>query len=238
MLIELNPDELEMITPIAPTRSQYVQYWDSAILNTGRVVFAIGGGVLVLLLSRLFNETGLGFILFTAGIFALLYPFLLGPLWEISRRNLAFRDVPYGYFFMGQVRGVYSRSVVVEERERLDEYGDLYIEEIREQQLEIEILDEKGFSFVVQTRDNPRYESIVPRQKIITLVKTPARDPKRNPVITEVYVIRQGIWVGDVSYLKRDMFLDLADALLAPESEPEPVYATDEDINEEGLEDF
>lgn len=130
------------------------------------------------------------------------------------------------------MRGVYSRSIVIEERERLDEYGDLYIEEIREQQLEIEILDEKGFSFVLQTRDNPRYERIVPRQKVITLVKAPARDPKRSPIITEVYVIRQGIWIGDVSYLKRDMFLDLADELLAPEPEAAAPYTTDDELYE------
>lgn len=227
MLIELNPDELEMITPIAPTRPQYVQYWDSAILNTGRVVFAIGGGVLLLLLSRLFNETGLGFVFFVAGILGLIYPFLLGPLWEISRRNLAFKDIPYGFFFMGQVRGVYSNTVVLEERERLDEYGDLYIEEVREQQLEIEIIDEKGFSFVLRTRDNPRYEAIVPRQKVITLVKSVGRDPGRSPIITEVFVIRQGIWVGDVSYLKRDIFLDLADELLAPADRNTPEYEDD-----------
>ena len=213
MLIELTLDEMDEVIPIAPTGTQYGRYISNVLVNLERLIIGIGIGVALLVMSRLFSETGLGFILFMGGVFAALYPFLLGPLIEISRRNNTFRELPYGCFFFGLVEDVESKEILVDEIERIDEEGELYVEEVREQEMRMRISDRDGFSFVVRTRDEPAYESIVPNQSVIALIKSYSRD-LRSPIVSEVYVVKLGLWVGDVAYLKREEFLDLANELV------------------------
>ncbi|WP_017327976.1 hypothetical protein [Synechococcus sp. PCC 7336] len=213
MLIELTLEELDAVLPLAPTGSQYSDYISNVFLNLERLIVAIGAGAALLVISTLFSETGVGFIFFVVGVLSVLYPFVWGPLFEISRRNKAYRELPYGWFFFGQIERVDSREVLVDEIEQIDANGDLYVEEVIEQELRLAIADETGMSFVVKTRDEPAYESIVPRQSAIALIKSFSPN-LRSPVISEVYIVKLGQWVGDVSYLKRDEFLDLANDLV------------------------
>jgi hypothetical protein len=134
---------------------------------------------------------------------------------------MAFREIPYGGLFFGQVLSTRRYEVVVEERKKLDEDGELYIEEVRERQFEMEIGDETGVTYRVRARDDPRYRRIVKKQSVLALVKAYSRDLRRRPTLSEVYVVKLGEWVGDVSYLDREAFLQLADELLALELGPE-----------------
>ena len=72
MLIELTLDEMDRVIPIAPTGAQYGRYMSNVFLNLERLIVGIGIGVALLVMSRLFSETGLGFILFMGGVFAAL----------------------------------------------------------------------------------------------------------------------------------------------------------------------
>ncbi|MEN9240648.1 MAG: hypothetical protein Q6J68_07785, partial [Thermostichales cyanobacterium SZTDM-1c_bins_54] len=145
MLLELTPEEVEQVTPIVPTWEQYIRYLGSAALTAQRIVIAIGVGAAFLLLSRVGGEGSLlGVTMFIAGMLTLLYPFFWGPLYAIARRNLAFRELPYSGLFFGKVLNVRRRTVVVEEREKVSEDGEVYIEEVRERQLEIKIGDKEG----------------------------------------------------------------------------------------------
>jgi len=215
MLLELTPEECESVIPVVPTRLQYAAYWSDALKSTGRIITAILVGVALLVLSRAFGEGSfLGAIAFLVGILSLLYPFLWGPLYTISRRQLAFREIPYGGLFFGQVLRTRRYEVVVEEREKLDEDGNFYIEEVRERQFEMEIGDETGVVYRVRAKDDPRYRRIVKKQSVLGLVKAYSRDLQRRPTLSEVYVVKLGEWVGDVSYLDREAFLDMANELL------------------------
>lgn len=208
--------------PLVPTRLQYAAYWSDALNSVGRIITAILVGVALLVLSRAFGEGSfLGAVSFLAGFLSLLYPFLWGPLYTISRRQMAFREIPYGGLFFGQVLSTRRYEVVVEERKKLDEDGELYIEEVRERQFEMEIGDETGVTYRVRARDDPRYRRIVKKQSVLALVKAYSRDLRRRPTLSEVYVVKLGEWVGDVSYLDREAFLQLADELLALELGPE-----------------
>ncbi|MFS8796073.1 hypothetical protein NW807_02515 [Synechococcus sp. R70.1] len=222
MLLELTPEECESVIPLVPTRLQYTAYWSDALNSVGRIITAILVGVALLVLSRAFGEGSfLGAVSFLAGFLSLLYPFLWGPLYTISRRQMAFREIPYGGLFFGQVLSTRRYEVVVEERKKLDEDGELYIEEVRERQFEMEIGDETGVTYRVRARDDPRYRRIVKKQSVLALVKAYSRDLRRRPTLSEVYVVKLGEWVGDVSYLDREAFLQLADELLALELGPE-----------------
>jgi len=222
MLLELTPEECESVIPLVPTRLQYAAYWSDALKSVGRIITAILVGVALLVLSRAFGEGSfLGAVSFLAGFLSLLYPFLWGPLYTISRRQMAFREIPYGGLFFGQVLSTRRYEVVVEERKKLDEDGELYIEEVRERQFEMEIGDETGVTYRVRARDDPRYRRIVKKQSVLALVKAYSRDLRRRPTLSEVYVVKLGEWVGDVSYLDREAFLQLADELLALELGPE-----------------
>jgi hypothetical protein len=222
MLLELTPEECESVIPLVPTRIQYAAYWSDALNSVGRIITAILVGVALLVLSRAFGEGSfLGAVSFLAGFLSLLYPFLWGPLYTISRRQMAFREIPYGGLFFGQVLSTRRYEVVVEERKKLDEDGELYIEEVRERQFEMEIGDETGVTYRVRARDDPRYRRIVKKQSVLALVKAYSRDLRRRPTLSEVYVVKLGEWVGDVSYLDREAFLQLADELLALELGPE-----------------
>ncbi|MEN9205826.1 MAG: hypothetical protein Q6K99_06255 [Thermostichales cyanobacterium BF4_bins_65] len=216
MLLELTPEEVEQVTPIVPTWEQYIRYLGSAALTAQRIVIAIGVGAAFLLLSRVGGEGSLlGVTMFIAGMLTLLYPFFWGPLYAIARRNLAFRELPYSGLFFGKVLNVRRRTVVVEEREKVSEDGEVYIEEVRERQLEIEIGDKEGSRYTIRVRDEPRYDSIVKNQTVLAMVKAYSPDLQRRPVLSEVYIVKLNEWIGDVSYLKRDAFLELADELLA-----------------------
>jgi hypothetical protein len=222
MLLELTPEECESVIPLVPTRLQYAAYWSDALNSVGRIITAILVGVALLVLSRAFGEGSfLGAVSFLAGFLSLLYPFLWGPLYTISRRQMAFREIPYGGLFFGQVLSTRRYEVVVEERKKLDEDGELYIEEVRERQFEMEIGDETGVTYRVRARDDPRYRRIVKKQSVLALVKAYSRDLRRRPTLSEVYVVKLGEWVGDVSYLDREAFLQLADELLALELGPQ-----------------
>ena len=222
MLLELTPEECESVIPLVPTRLQYAAYWSDALNSVGRIITAILVGVALLVLSRAFGEGSfLGAVSFLAGFLSLLYPFLWGPLYTISRRQMAFREIPYGGLFFGQVLSTRRYEVVVEERKKLDEDGELYIEEVRERQFEMEIGDETGVTYRVRARDDPRYRRIVKKQSVLALVKAYSRDLRRRPTLSEVYVVKLGEWVGDVSYLDREAFLQLADELLALDLGPE-----------------
>jgi hypothetical protein len=219
MLLEITPEEVHLVTPIIPTREQYLRYWEDGLKNSRRIVIAVGVGVLFLFLSRLAgDESFLGFLFFLAGVLTLPYPFLWGPVYAIAKRNLSFREIPYAGLFFGQVSKTRSLTVLIEEREKVDENGDLYIEEVRERQFEMEVADEEGVSYRVRAKDDPRFRSIVQHQSVIAMVKAYSRDLQRRPVISEVYVVKLGEWVGDVSYLKREGFLELANDLLEAES--------------------
>ncbi|MEO0801808.1 MAG: hypothetical protein AAFY57_05985 [Cyanobacteria bacterium J06642_2] len=214
MLIELTEEEVEAVTPVAPTWSQYIQYVGGSQSFGRRLATGLVVCVSLLLVSRLFNEVSfLGFLLFLVGIVAPLYPVLWAPLFTLSRQNLAFREVPYSWLFFGQVKDVFSETVVVEELEKFNEDGDLYVEEVREDRLTLEVGDETGLRFTIETTDEPRYQALVPRQSVLAMVKSYSRK-LRQPVLSEVYVVKLGEWVGDVSYLKRDDYLALADDLL------------------------
>jgi hypothetical protein len=123
--------------------------------------------------------------------------------------------LPYAGLFFGKVLNVRRRTVLVAEREKVTEDGEVYIEEVRERQLEIEIGDKEGSRYTIRVRDEPRYDSIVKNQTVLALVKAYSPDLQRRPVVSEVYIVKLNEWIGDVSYLKRDAFLEMADELLA-----------------------
>lgn len=215
MLIELTPSEAEQILPVIPTRVQYVRYWNNGFRNIGRIVTTAFVGASLLVLSRFFYDNSFFGLLFVlSGLLSLLYPVLWGPLYEISRNNLNFREIPYTGLFFGRVLRLRRVTVIVDEQEKLDENGDLYIEEIRERQVEIEIGDEEGNRYRLRVRDDPRYNAIVRRQSVLGLVKAYSRDLQRRARLTEIYVIKLSEWVGDESYLAREEFLALADEVL------------------------
>ncbi len=216
MLLELTPEEADSVVPIAPTWVQLKSYWNDAFQSTGRIIVAGLVCLSLLVISNLFvDESFFSLILFLgAVVVAAPYPFLWGPLRTTSQRNLAFRQMPYAGLFFGKVLRTRRLTVLVEEREQIDENGDLYIEEIRERQFELEVGDESGVTYRLRVKDNPQYLSIVRQQSVIGMVKAYSRDLERRPIITEVYVVKLNQWVGDTSYLKREEFLDLASSLL------------------------
>ncbi len=216
MLLELTPDEAESLIPIVPTGVQYSAYWNDARKTTGRIITVVLVGVGLLLFSNVFPDDGFfSLLLLLGGFLTLLYPFLWGPLYVISRRNIAFREIPYTGIFFGKVLKVRRLTVLIEELEKVDEYGEIYIEEVRERQLEMEVGDETGVTYKLRAKDDPRYGSIVKRQSVIGLVKAYSRDLQRRPSLSEFYVVKLGEWVGTLSYLNRDLFLDVSNQLLA-----------------------
>lgn len=107
-----------------------------------------------------------------------------------------------------------TATVLVEEREKVSNDGEIYIEQVQERQFELEIGDDNGSRYVIRVKDEPRYRSVVRNQSVLALVKAFSPDLRRKPVVSEAYVVKLGQWIGDVSYLKRDSFLDLADQIL------------------------
>jgi hypothetical protein len=208
MLIPLKRETSEQIIPLIATGNQYAYYWGNW-QNFLKNLFISLVGVLVIWLTGLILRAGgqgLSLILrFMVGLY-----WLWGPVYWASLRNASYRRYPYSAFWRGRILDVYITEELINERPTFNKLGDLMIIENREKRINLEVGDESGFSANIQAPLKRIHKAINPGQAVQGLLLS--NDPNFTKIakITDVYVPRHKLWIGEYPYLRRDVFLDVS----------------------------
>lgn len=134
---------------------------------------------------------------------------LWSPIYWASIRNSKFRRYRYISFWRGKVLDVYFTEELINEESAIDKLGRAIIVENRRQLFNVEIGDKTGFRATITT-PRQRIHKVVNRgQAVEGLLLSNDPDFMKIGQITDVYIPRHKLWLGDYPYIRRDIFLDL-----------------------------
>jgi hypothetical protein len=208
MLIPLKTEAKEELIPVIATGNQYAFYWGNwqNLLKNLLISFIVL--LFFWLVALIFGKAvqGLSLIL---RIIAGLY-WLWGPIYWASVRNSTYRRYPYSAFWRGKILDVYITEELINEQATFNKLGDLIMMENRQKKINLEVGDKNGFRANIQAPLKRIHKSINPGQSVQGLVLS--KDSYFNTIdtITDVYIPRLKLWLGEYPYLRRDVFLDVS----------------------------
>jgi hypothetical protein len=207
MLIPLKKEIGEEIIPLIATANQYAYYWRSLQNILKNLFLSLVGVVIIwlvcIVLGRAFQ--GLSLVLrLIAGLY-----WLWGPVYWASVKNGDYRRYPYVAFWRGRISDIYITEELINEQQMLNKLGDLIIIENREKKINLEVEDQTGFRTNIQAPLQRIYKTINRGQAVEALLLSNDPDFRKIAKITDVYIPRHQLWVGEYPYLRRDIFLDV-----------------------------
>lgn len=208
MLIPLKPGELPRLIPAVATGPQFTACSGDPRQLLQRVLIAVIGGVIALLISQSQETSRWGPIWLVVGFVFFLY-LLWGPIVEAGRRNAALRRYPAAALFEGQVAEVFSKEVVVERREQADRSGRLELVENRRTWLTLELEDEEGYLGRLRFPMEKKHQLIRRGMVVRALVLSERSDFSRIGAISDAWLPQLKLWVGEYPYLLRPAFEEL-----------------------------
>lgn len=208
MLVPLTRQTFEEIIPLIATGPQYAYYWGKPSDFIRRLLISMVALTTFWLLGKLFGEGWLA-IKLILDIIAGLY-WLWSPVYWASVRNNSYRRFPYSGFWRGQVLDVYITEELIGEEETVNKRGELVIIENKEKRINLEVGDKEGFRATVQAPLRRIHKGIIPGQIAEMLVLSKQPDLYRIDKITDVYLPRNDLWIGEYPYLRRDVFLQVS----------------------------
>lgn len=208
MLKPLTREKLEQLIPLIATGQQYAYYWGkwSDLLN--RLLISVVAVVVVLILDLLFGDGGEALILLLGGVAGLYW--LWFPVYQASLRNAANRRFKYGGFWQGKVLDVFLTEELIGEEETVNQRGELVIIENRERWINLVLGDRTGFEVEVQAPLQRIYRGIKPGQTAELLVLSNQSDLGRINKISDAYLPKLNLWVGQYPYIQRDVFMEVS----------------------------
>ena len=208
MLIPLTREKFEQIIPLIATGPQYAYYWKNLQNFLKQLLISVVALVVMLLIGQVLGEGGQGITLILCLVAGLYW--LWGPVYWASLRNASYRRYPYSGFLRGRVLDVYLTEELVGEEETVNKQGELVIIENRERRINVEIGDESGFITTVQAPLRRVHKAIAPGQvaELVVLSQQPNLDEIDK--ITDVYIPRHNLWVGEYPCLQRDVFAQVS----------------------------
>lgn len=205
MLIPLKREIAEQIIPTIATASQYRYYWGNVQNILKNLFISLVAVLIIWLFGILINAQGLSLVLrFVAGLY-----WLWCPIYWASIKNADYRRYPYIAFWRGNIFDVYITEELINQQEMLNKLGDLITIENRQKKLNLDIEDDTGFQTIIQAPLKRIYKVINPGQKVEALVLSNDPDFITIDKITDVYIPRHQLWLGDYPYLRRDIFLNV-----------------------------
>ncbi len=199
---------MEQLIPLIATGEQYKYYWGkwSDVLN--RVLISVVAIVVVLIFGLLLGDQGQALILLLGGATSLYW--LWFPVYQASLRNSANRRFKYAGFWRGKVLDVFLTEELIGEEETVNQRGELVIIENRERWINLILGDETGFEVPVQAPLQRIYKGIKPGETAELLVLSNQPDLGRINKISDAYIPRQNLWVGQYPYIQRDVFTEVS----------------------------
>ena len=212
MLIPLKRQAINDLIPPIATGSQYLYYWANGqtflknlfISLVGVLVFWLIGGILGK------GAEGLSLILrVTAGLY-----WLWSPVYWASMRNSKFRRYHHSGFWRGRILDIYLTEEFVNEESAIDKLGRLIIVENRQKKFNIEVGDKSGFRATISAPLQRIYKSIKRGDAVEGLLLSNDPNLMRIAQISDVFIPRHKLWLGEYPYLRRDLFADIRRELI------------------------
>lgn len=208
MLIPLKPGELQRLIPAVATGPQFNACSGDPRKILQRVLIAVIGGVLSLLIAQSQFSYTFGPVWLVTGFVFLLYV-LWGPIVEAGRRNATLRRYPAGAIFEGEIADLYTRELVEERKEQADQRGRLELVENRRTWLCLELADEDGYLGQIRFPMEKKYKTIRRGLVIRCLVLSERPDFSRIGALSDAWIPQLKFWVGEYPYLLRPAFEEL-----------------------------
>lgn len=204
MLVPLTRETLEQVIPLIATGPQYAHYWGKTSDVIRRLLISIIALTAFWLLGKLLGDQWQAIDLIL-DIIAGLY-WLWGPIYLAGVRNLSYRRLPYCGFWRGRVLDVYITEELIGKEETVNKEGELVIVENREKRLNLEVGDRDGFRANIQAPLRRIHKGITPGSVAELLLLSRQPDLGKIDKITDVYLPRNDLWIGEYPYLRRDVF--------------------------------
>lgn len=211
MLIPLKKAAIDDLIPAVATGSQYAYYWGGFSTFLKNLFISFIGVILFWLLGLPFGAAGDNLSLIFRLIAGLYW--LWSPVYWASVRNSRCRRYRYLAFWRGKVLDTYITEEVVKEESAIDRLGRLVLVENRRRLFHVEVGDKDGFRATVVAPVRRIYKAVQPGDTVEAILLTNDPDFWEINLITEIYVPRRQIWVGDYPYLRRDVFLAIRQEL-------------------------
>jgi len=208
MLIPLTRQAFEDLIPLIATGAQYKYYWGGVQEIIRRALISVVGVTIIWLIGMAFGDGGQALSLIFRIIVGLYW--LWAPVYQASLRNKTYRRYKYSGFARGRIFDVYITEELVGEEEQVNNKGKLEIIEIKERRLNVEIEDEIGFLAKIQAPLRRSYKVINPGEIVELLVLSNKPNLATIERVTDVYLPRYNLWVGEYPYLRRDVFLQIS----------------------------
>jgi hypothetical protein len=208
MLIPLKPGELQRLIPAVATGPQFNACTGSPRKILQRVLIAVIGGVLSLLIAQSQFSYAFGPVWLVTGFVFLLYV-LWGPILEAGRRNATLRRYPAGAIFEGEIADLFTRELVEERKEQADQRGRLELVENRRTWLCLELQDEDGYLGQIRFPMEKKHKTIRRGLVIRCLVLSERPDFSRIGALTDAWIPQLKLWVGEYPYLLHPAFEEL-----------------------------
>lgn len=208
MLIPLRPGELPRLIPAVATGPQFSACSGNPRKLLQRVLIAVIGGVISLLLSQSLFSSRWGPVWLVTGFVFLLYV-LWGPILEAGQRNATLRRYPAAAIFEGEVAAIEQREVVEARREQADKSGRLELVENTRTWMSLELQDEDGYLGRIRFPLEKKHQLIRRGMVVRALVLSERKDFSRVGAISDAWLPQLKLWVGEYPYLLRPAFEEL-----------------------------
>ncbi|MCP9791625.1 hypothetical protein [Vulcanococcus limneticus] len=208
MLIPLKPGELQRLIPAVATGPQFAACTGNPQKVLQRVLIAVIGGVITLLISQSQFSSRWGPVWLVTGFVFLLYV-LWGPILEAGQKNATLRRYPAGAIFEGEVADLFTRERLEGQQETTDRNGRLQLVENRRTWLCLELEDEDGYLGQVRFPYDKKHQAIRPGMVVRCLVLSERKDFSRIGALSDAWLPQAKLWVGEYPFLLRPAFEEL-----------------------------
>jgi hypothetical protein len=209
MLLPLKTGELQRLIPAIATGPQFNACSGDPRKLLQRVLIAVIGGVLSLLISQtLFFTSQFGPVWLVIGVVFALYIFW-GPILEAGQRNATLRRYPAAAIFEGTIADLFTKERVEERSEQADARGRLELVENRRTWLCLELEDEDGYLGQLRFPMDKKHKVLRRGMVIRCLALSERKDFSRVGALSDGWIPQLKLWVGEYPFLLRPAFEEI-----------------------------
>ena len=208
MLIPISASQVSKIVPSVATGGQFKYALGNPRKILQRLIISSIGGVITFLISvsQDRNQTYSLWLLLCVLFFLYI---LWGPIIEASKKNINFRKFKFFSLFDGFISEIYQVEKVESSREQTNKYGRLELVEKKRMWLVLELDDEEGYLSKISFPMENKHSLLRKGQKIRCLVTSNSRNFNTKLVLTDAWLPKLNLWVGDYPYLLRPAFEEI-----------------------------
>ena len=208
MLIPIRNQELGKLIPSVATSNQFSAALGNPRKILQRIIISSIGGVITLLISQSQVSSQFYSLWLILGVVFLLF-ILWGPILEASRKNSKLRGYPFVAIFEGFILDIYTEERVENSREQANKIGQLEVVENRRTWLCVELGDDDGYLSRIDFPLENKHQYIKKDCLVRCLVFSRNRDFSKIEDLSDAWLPKNKLWVGEYPFLLRPAFEEL-----------------------------